>query len=75
MAEAILLDKKAVLSCCAWCDNQYNVGGAYVGVPVVLGAGGVEKIVELKLAIEEQQMLDASAGRVKALVKKVDEMI
>jgi malate dehydrogenase len=75
MAEAILRDKKTVLSCCAWCDKQYRVGGAYVGVPVILGADGVEKVVELKLTAEEQQMLDASVGRVKTLVKKVDEMI
>jgi malate dehydrogenase len=75
MAEAILHDQKAVLSCCAWCDKQYRIGGAYVGVPVILGAAGVEKIVELNLTAEEQQLLDASVGRVKALVKKVDEII
>jgi malate dehydrogenase len=75
MAETILHDQKAILSCCAWCDKQYNIGGAYVGVPVILGAAGVEKIVELNLTTEEQQLLDASVGRVKALVKKVDEMI
>jgi malate dehydrogenase len=75
MAEAILRDQKALLSCCAWCDKQYHIGGAYVGVPVILGTAGVEKIVELNLTAEEQQLLDASVGRVKALVKKVDEMI
>jgi malate dehydrogenase len=75
MAEAILQDKKAVLSCCAWCDGQYHIGGAYVGVPVILGKDGVEKVIELKLTAEEQQMLDASVGRVKALVAKVREMI
>jgi malate dehydrogenase len=75
MAEAILHDQKAVLSCCAWCDKQYNIGGAYMGVPVILGTAGVEKIVELNLTAEEQQLLDASVGRVKTLVKKVDEMI
>ncbi|MEN6309469.1 MAG: malate dehydrogenase [Anaerohalosphaeraceae bacterium] len=75
MTEAILQDKKSVLSCCAWCDAQYHVGGAYVGVPVILGKDGVEKVIELKLTAEEQQMLDASVGRVKALVAKVHEMI
>jgi len=75
MAEAILHDQKAVLSGCAWCDKQYNIGGAYIGVPVILGVAGVEKIVELNITAEEQQLLDASVGRVKTLVKKVDEMI
>jgi malate dehydrogenase len=75
MAEAILHDTKSILSCCAWCEKEYNIGSAYIGVPVILGAGGVEKIVELKLSSEEQQMLDASVGRVKALIKTVDGMI
>lgn len=75
MAEAILHDTKSILSCCAWCDKQYNVGGAFVGVPAILGTGGVEKIVELKLTSQEQQMLDASVGRVKQLVNTVDGMI
>jgi malate dehydrogenase len=75
MAEAILCDQKAILSCCAWCDKQYHIGGAYMGVPVILGTAGIEKIVELTLTAEEQLLLDASVGRVKTLVKKVDEMI
>jgi malate dehydrogenase len=75
MAEAILQDTKSVLSCCAWCEKEYNIGQAFIGVPVILGAKGVEKIIELKLAEEEQKMLDASVGRVKALVKTVDGMI
>jgi len=74
MAEAILQDKKAILSCCAWCDKQYNINGAYIGVPVILGANGVEKVIELKLTAEEQAMLDASVGRVKSLVEKVGTM-
>lgn len=75
MAEAILHDKKAILSCCAWCTNQYNIGNAFIGVPVILGATGVEKVIELKLTADEQKMLDASVGRVKDLVAKVDTMI
>jgi len=75
MAEAILQDKKAVVSCCAWCDTQYHIGGAYVGVPVILGKNGVEKVIELTLTADEQQMLDASVSRVKALVAKVRDMI
>ncbi len=75
MAEAIVRDQKAFLNCCAWCENEYNVGGAFVGVPVILGAGGVEKIIELKLTAEEQQMFDASVGRVKELILKVEQML
>jgi malate dehydrogenase len=49
MAEAILLDKKAVIPCCAYCDKEYSVGGLFVGVPAILGKAGVEKVLELKL--------------------------
>lgn len=75
MAEAILQDQKAIVSCCAWCEKEYKIGGAFVGVPAVLGAGGVERIVELELTDEEQLALAASVGHVKELVEKVKTMI
>ncbi len=55
MVEAIVRDKKRLIPCAAYCDKEYGVGGYYVGVPVVLGTGGVEKIIELELNSEEQR--------------------
>lgn len=75
MAEGILKDKKCVISCCSYCDSEYGIGGAFVGVPVVLGAGGVEKVVELDLNDEEKAALKESVDHVKKLVAKVDELI
>ena len=75
MAEAILKDSKSVISCCAYCDEEYSIGGAFVGVPVVLGAGGVEKVVELDLNDDEKAALYESVDHVKALVEKVKQMI
>ena len=54
MAEAYLKDKKRVLPCAAWLDGEYGVDGLYVGVPAVIGAGGVERIVEIALDTDEQ---------------------
>jgi malate dehydrogenase len=75
MAEAIVKDKKTVMSCCAYCGTEYGVGGAFVGVPVVLGAGGVEKIVELDLNQDEKAAFDKSVAHVKNLVAKLDELL
>lgn len=75
MAEAILKDKKTVLSCCTYCDSEYNVGGYFVGVPVVLGKNGVEKIIELDLNESEQAQLEKSLAHVKQLVAKVDKLL
>ena len=47
MVEAIVRDKKRLIPCAAYCDKEYGVGGYYVGVPIVLGASGVERIIEL----------------------------
>ena len=74
MAEAIIKDKKRILPCCAYCDSEYGIGGAFVGVPVVLGSGGVERIIELDLNAQEKSMLDASAAHVKELVTQVDKL-
>jgi malate dehydrogenase len=69
MAEAYLLDKKRVLPCAAHLSGQYGVKDLYVGVPVVLGAGGVERIVEINLDPTEQAMFDKSCGAVRELIE------
>src|SRR5580704_3807011 len=68
MAESILKDKKKVLPCAALLEGEYGINGLYVGVPVKLGAGGIEKIYEIKLLPEEQAMLQKSAAAVQELV-------
>ena len=75
MAEAIITDSKAIMPCCAYCQKEYNVGGYFVGVPVILGKTGVEKIVELKLNAEEHAEFDKSVSHVKELAAKVDKML
>ncbi|MDQ5909832.1 MAG: malate dehydrogenase [Pseudomonadota bacterium] len=69
MADAYLKDKKRLLPCAAYLSGQYGVNGIYVGVPVILGAGGVEKIVEIELNEDEQTMFDHSVKSVKELVE------
>jgi len=68
MAEAYLRDKKRVLPCAAWLTGQYGVKDLYVGVPVVIGAGGVERIVELQLDAEEKAAFDQSVAAVRGLI-------
>ncbi len=67
MADAYLKDKKRLLPCAAYVDGAYGLNGIYVGVPVIIGAAGVERIVEIDLNAEEQAMFDNSVGAVKAL--------
>jgi malate dehydrogenase len=68
MAEAILKDKKKVLPCSAYLEGEYGIDGLYVGVPVKLGADGVEKIYEVKLTDDEMAMLKKSAAAVQEMV-------
>ena len=68
MAEAILKDKKKILPCAAYLDGEYDVKGLYVGVPVKLGAKGIEQIIQIKLTAEEQSALNKSADAVRELV-------
>jgi malate dehydrogenase len=68
MAESYLKDKKRVLPCAAYVNGVYGIDDLYVGVPVVIGENGVEKIVELKLTDEENAALQKSAGAVKGLI-------
>ena len=75
MAEAILKDKKTAMSCCAYCDSEYGVGGFFVGVPVVLGKNGVEKVIELDLNESEQAEFEKSLAHVKQLAAKVDKLL
>ncbi len=74
MAESYLKDKKRVLPCAAYCDGQYGVKGLYVGVPVVIGAGGVERVVEIALSKAERAMFDGSVAAVQGLVEVVDRL-
>ena len=75
MAEAFLRDQKRVLPCAAYCDGQYGVDGMYVGVPVVIGAGGVEKVVEIDLTAEEKAGFDHSVNAVKGLIDITKTML
>jgi malate dehydrogenase len=68
MAESILKDQKRVLPTCAYLNGEFGVKGFYVGVPCVLGAAGVEQILEFALDAEEQAMMDKSVAAVKELV-------
>lgn len=68
MAEAILKDQKRVLPSIAYLEGEYGQDGIYLGVPTVLGAGGIEKVIELDLTEEEQRALDHSAASVKAVM-------
>jgi malate dehydrogenase len=68
MAEAYLKDQKRLLPCAAYVDGAYGLKGMYVGVPTILGAGGVERVVDIKLNADEQAMMDKPIDAVKGLV-------
>jgi malate dehydrogenase len=72
MAEAILLDEKRVLACACFLEGEYGVSGLYVGVPCVLGAGGVEKVLEVELDAEERKLFDASIDHVRTLTAQIE---
>ena len=67
MVEAILNDKKKILPCAAYLEGEYGINGLFVGVPVKLGAKGIEQIIEIKLTPEEKAGLEKSADAVKEL--------
>lgn len=75
MVEAVVRDKKRLIPCAAYCDKEYGVGGYYVGVPVILGAGGVERIVELQLTSDEQVAFQKSVDAVKQLVGAMAKLV
>src|SRR5213079_1875681 len=68
MVDSIMLDEKRVLPCTAYLDGEYGIDGLYMGVPVKLGAGGIEQILELQLSEEEQALLNESADAVREVV-------
>jgi malate dehydrogenase len=68
MVEAILKDKKRILPCAAYLEGEYGIKGLFVGVPVKLGARGIEQIIEIKLTADEKAALDKSAASVRELV-------
>ena len=68
MVEAILKDKKKILPCCVYLEGEYGIKGLFVGVPVKLGANGVEEIIQIQLTPEENAALQKSAHSVKELV-------
>jgi len=71
MAESYLKDKKRVLPCAALLQGEYGVDGLYVGVPVVIGAGGVERVMEIELSAEERKLFEESVSHVRDLVKGI----
>jgi len=75
MVEAIVRDKKRLIPVAAYCDKEYGVGGFYVGVPVILGSGGVEKIIELELTAEEKTAFQKSVDSVKGLVETMAKLV
>jgi malate dehydrogenase len=75
MAEAIIRDTKSIIPCCAYCKEEYNAGGYFVGVPVILGKDGVEKVIELKLNSAERAEFDKSLEHVRQLSAQVDRLI
>jgi malate dehydrogenase len=75
MVEAVVRDKKRLVPCAAYCDKEYGVGGYFVGVPVILGSGGVEKVIELKLLPDERAALDKSITAVKDLVAAMNRLV
>jgi malate dehydrogenase len=74
MVEAVVRDKKRLVPCAAYCDREYGVGGFFVGVPVILGSGGVEKVIELSLLPDEKAALDKSVAAVRDLVAAMNRL-
>ena len=71
MAEAYLKDSKKVLPCAAYLQGEYGISDLYVGVPAVIGKGGVERVVEIDLNKDERSMFDSSVNAVKDLMKLI----
>jgi len=75
MTDAILNDRKNIISCCAYCNSEYNAGGYFVGIPVVLGKNGIEQIIELDLNKVESDQFEKSLAHVKQLAEQVDKLL
>ncbi len=74
MAEAYLKDQKRVLPCAAWVDGALGLDGIYVGVPTVIGAGGIERVIDIRLSRDEQAAFDKSVNAVRGLVAACKEI-
>jgi malate dehydrogenase len=75
MVEAVVRDQRRLLPCAAYCDKEYGVGGFYVGVPVILGASGVERVVELELTSDEKAAFQKSVDAVKQLIAVMAKLV
>ena len=75
MADAYLNDRKVILPCAAWLEGEYGLRGLYVGVPVQIGAGGVERVIEIALGAEEKKALETSAAHVRELVEAMGRVL
>jgi malate dehydrogenase len=75
MVEAFILDRKQVLPCAALLEGEYGVEGLFAGVPVVIGAGGVERVIEIQLTAAEKTAFDGSVAHVRELVDAMDKVI
>jgi malate dehydrogenase len=68
MAESFLLDKKRVIPCASYCEGEFGIEGFFIGVPTVIGSGGVEKIIEFDLTNDEKEALSNTLSKVKNTV-------
>ena len=75
MADAYLNDRKAILPCAAYLEGEYGLRGLYVGVPVQIGAGGIERVIEIALGDGERQALATSAAHVRELVEAMKRVL
>jgi malate dehydrogenase len=75
MVEAFMQDRKAILPCAAYLDGEYGVRGLFAGVPVVIGAGGVERVIEIPLTPAEKSAFEGSVSHVRELVEAMDRVI
>src|SRR5271157_2589335 len=75
MVESYMLDRKEVLPAAAYLEGEYGVRGLYAGVPVVIGAGGVERVVEIELTAAEKAAFESSVGHVRELVAAMDKVL
>ena len=75
MVEAYMLDRKEVLPCAAYLEGEYGVKGLFAGVPVVIGAGGVERVIEIALTDAEKKAFDSSVAHVRELVEAMDKVL
>jgi malate dehydrogenase len=75
MVEAFILDRKEVLPCAVYLDGEYGAKGLYAGVPAVIGAGGVERVIEIQLTAAEKAAFDNSVSHVRELVEAMDKAV